>query len=899
MSRARRLCCWLLGAGSGPRSAVLALPYGAYFVLLSGLCAIVYQVAWLRQLRLIFGVSTAANAAAVGIFMAGLGVGGLWLGPRADRSKHPLRLYGTLEVAIAAAAALTPLLVLAARSLYFAAGGTPALGAVGGALVQILLSILVLGPATVLMGGTLPAIARAVERDADVGRRATAMLYGVNTLGAVLGALLATFVWMEMLGTRRLIWGAAVLNLLVGLAAHSRAGRLERHSAESERARRLGAGRPGADPVAGSPRALAAGLPGAGRAALLGLALPPRPFDAGRAATAAGATALACALLLLPGPGPAWRHGGIGGGRMAISFDSENSVRRAFRRISSSLAWEAEGRESSVALFDDDGYAFYVNGMSDGNARGDAPTAVMAGLLGAALHPDPRTALVIGLGTGSTAGWLAAVPGIERVDVFELEPEVVEVARVAADANHDVLDDPKVELHFGDGRELLLTSNRRYDVIYSNPSNPYRAGVASFFSRDFYREAAQRLDEGGIFVQWLQGYEVDADVVRTAYATLSMVFPYVETWRSHTSDIQLVATLERPVHDLDRLERLLEQEPWSVAMPAVWGVSGLEGLLSAYVGSPTLTRGLVGANPEAVNTDDHPLIEFGFARNSGVRGRFQIRELREAARGWDAIRPETRGRDVDWELVEELAEARLVAFRWRPDSAEDATSPAGLRTEARRAFVDRRYQDAAAFWASQPEPPRCRIDRLVALTGLAIDGTMDPAGEILELAREQPIEALVLRAFSALAAVTPRGRSTAWPTPTSPIATTRGPTAPSSSTPSRPPRGSRRSSPSSAGGCGTRSSSHSRPMSSITSACARASGWRARSTSSGSVSRPIGSSSRTRPGRPSCSRAGRSATRRPATSERPAPAWSSWSTAWRSRRRCCGSGAGSGGGASG
>ncbi|HVS15848.1 MAG TPA: fused MFS/spermidine synthase, partial [Thermoanaerobaculia bacterium] len=476
----------------------------------------------------------------------------------------------------------------------------------------------------------------------------------------------------------------------------------------------------------------------------------------GAAVVAVGAAA-AGALLATAGPGPAWRHGGIGGGRMTIAFESPNTVRQALRSVRSSLVWEAEGRESSVALFDDNGYAFFVNGMSDGNVRGDAPTAVMAGLLGAALHPDPRSALVIGLGTGSTAGWLAAVPTIERVDVIELEPEVVEVARVSAIVNHAVLDDPKVELRFGDGREYLQTTDRRYDVVYSNPSNPYRAGVASLFSRDFYRQAARRLGDDGVFVQWLQGYEVDADVVRTAYATLSMVFPYVETWQTHTSDIQLVASMRAPVHDLDRLERLMTQEPWATAMKGAWGVSGLEGLLAAYVGSPVLTRGLVGRSPRTVDTDDHPLIEFGFARNAGQRGRFRIDELRAAARGWEADRPEARGRSVDWDLVSELAQARLIAFGWRPEPPEDPESPAGRRTAARRAFVEGRYQDASLLWRTQPEPARCRVDRLVALTGMAIEG--DPAllDGLPALAAAQPVEARVLEAFFAVGSGDARG----------------------------------------------------------------------------------------------------------------------------------------------
>src|SRR5207245_2933015 len=108
--------------------------------------------------------------------------------------------------------------------------------------------------------------------------------------------------------------------------------------------------------------------------------------------------------------------------------------------------------------------------------------------------------------------------------------------------NHEALDNPKVHVEIGDARELLLTSKRRYDLIASEPSNPYRAGVASLFTNGYYEAVASRLDEEGIFLQWLQGYEVDGQTVRTVYATLASVFPEVETWELESPDMLLVAS---------------------------------------------------------------------------------------------------------------------------------------------------------------------------------------------------------------------------------------------------------------------------------------------------------------------------------------------------------------------
>src|SRR5262252_3349844 len=186
----------------------------------SGLCALVYQVVWTREFRLIFGASTAASAAVLAIFIGGLGAGGLILGARADRHARPLAFYAQLEAMIALSAAATPGLLWLVRWTYVKLGGTIALGMALGTSVRLILAALVLGVPTMLMGGTLPAVGRAVETDDDARRRHVALLYGVNTLGSVCGCLLATFFMLEVFGDRSSLWIAALLNL--GLAVVAR-----------------------------------------------------------------------------------------------------------------------------------------------------------------------------------------------------------------------------------------------------------------------------------------------------------------------------------------------------------------------------------------------------------------------------------------------------------------------------------------------------------------------------------------------------------------------------------------------------------------------------------------------------------------------------------------------------
>src|SRR6185436_6805076 len=175
----------------------------------SGFCALVYQVAWLREFRLIFGASTAASAAVLAIFIGGLGLGGLLLGARVDRHPRPLRLYATLEAIVGVSAAATPILLALVRTLYLASGGSIRLGLIVATGGRLILSALVLAIPTLAMGATLPAAARAATRDADTGRRDVAALYALNTLGAVAGCMAATFWLLESLGTQATIWVAS------------------------------------------------------------------------------------------------------------------------------------------------------------------------------------------------------------------------------------------------------------------------------------------------------------------------------------------------------------------------------------------------------------------------------------------------------------------------------------------------------------------------------------------------------------------------------------------------------------------------------------------------------------------------------------------------------------------
>jgi hypothetical protein len=185
----------------------------------SGFCALLYQTVWLRQFRLIFGASTAASAAVLAIFMAGLGIGGIVIGERVEHSRNPFAVYGALELGVAVSAGLTPLLFFAIRAAYLAMGGSLGMPVLFITPFRLLLAALVLAVPTILIGGTLPAVTRAAESPEDAERSGVAVLYGVNTLGAVAGTMVSTFYLLEHFGNLLTLIGAALLNALVGLTA--------------------------------------------------------------------------------------------------------------------------------------------------------------------------------------------------------------------------------------------------------------------------------------------------------------------------------------------------------------------------------------------------------------------------------------------------------------------------------------------------------------------------------------------------------------------------------------------------------------------------------------------------------------------------------------------------------
>jgi spermidine synthase len=328
--------------------------------------------------------------------------------------------------------------------------------------------------------------------------------------------------------------------------------------------------------------------------------------------------ALALAALAVTVATPSWSgrlldRGAVVYGR--TSMDAAD-LSRFLRGYGSEQLYLKEGWNSAVSVWRDGNQSWLkVNGKVDASSVADMDTQVMLGLLPALAQPHPRRAFVVGFGSGATTRTLVDVPGVERVDVAEIESAVLRASRLFRDANRDVLDDPRVHVIEDDARSALLLAETPYDLIVSEPSNPWIAGVASLFTRDYYRVVTRRLASGGIFCQWLQMYRVTPGAVAVVIANLRAVFPHVEIWFSNASDLMVLASNEAIRWDRARIAALLAPNTRSGEAARSWlQVASPEDLLGHFLLGERGTASLAGG-ATFDNTDDVPGLEFEAARS--------------------------------------------------------------------------------------------------------------------------------------------------------------------------------------------------------------------------------------------------------------------------------------------
>ncbi len=267
------------------------------------------------------------------------------------------------------------------------------------------------------------------------------------------------------------------------------------------------------------------------------------------------------------------------------------------------LVWKADDAQTTVSIQQSGAFrVMYVDGQHQANTT---PAMVayhrLLGTLPVAVHPDPRRALVVGLGGGVSPGALSRAPGID-VEVVELSGEVVEGAGYLADVNENVTDRPNVSIRVDDGRNHLLLTDRRYDIITADVIPPTHAGAGKLWSVEYWELTRDALAPGGIMVQWAPQSSVrDYSMIVCSFES---VFPHVTAWAGGS---MLIGSNEPLVVERSTLEAKLADPAWQQVLAAV-GVVSWDTLVPMFTAGPDAIRAKIGDGP--MLTDDRPQIEY-------------------------------------------------------------------------------------------------------------------------------------------------------------------------------------------------------------------------------------------------------------------------------------------------
>ena len=534
-------------------TVVLALMFA-----ISGGASMIYEIAWTRALALVLGSSVYAFTTMLATFLIGL-AGGSYFFSRFFGHKEELgpSSFGWLEIGIGISSLAMLPFFDQLPNLFLRLAGLVSFSFRGLQGVQFAMSFLVMIIPTLLIGATFPCVVKICTRNVQQLGGNIGTLYALNTCGAILGSFLGGFFLMPWIGAQKALTLAAVLNLGMG-------------------------------------------------ALLVSWSMLKR-----RAWRARIGAAIACAAIILAVLIPRWDPHLMASGVAIYGQDYLKSARRGLTLKEEAgavdLLFFKEGLHATISVHQmGNGRILRTNGKADAGNRGDMHTQLMLGHLPLLLHPGPEQVLVIGLGAGITAGAVAQHP-VKALEVVEIEPAVMEAAAFFAAENHQVLQDPRLRIVIGDGRNFLLSTPKTYDVITSEPSNPWIAGVASLFTREFYRAARARLRPGGIMCQWIHTYGIQPHDLRMVIRTFQTVFPHTTIWEMTSADLLLIGTAGPLVVDLDRwhqagtlpgvmedLRRLRFDSPEAV-------------LADFLLGETEVARLARGA---ALNTDDLPLLEF-------------------------------------------------------------------------------------------------------------------------------------------------------------------------------------------------------------------------------------------------------------------------------------------------
>ncbi|NNF05603.1 MAG: fused MFS/spermidine synthase [Candidatus Eisenbacteria bacterium] len=538
----------------GLRKAILVV-YAA-----SGFAALAYEVVWTKVLSMILGTTTYAFTSMLTTFLLGLSIGAFLFGKIADRFGKPAPLLAVVQLTIPLLSLLTIPLIERLPQFFVNHFDTFAGHWISLEMFRILLAGATMFLPTLLMGGTFPLVTRAFVDRKNMGS-SLGVLYASNTVGAILGSFLTGFVFIPLIGRQNSILLATFVNLFAVALLLSQLG--WRKFPTSMRA--LGG------------LVILALIP----AVVLGL----KPWDP---------KILTAGAYYYP-----------------RQIAEKGSIEEYYS--DSNLIHYEESTEATISVWQSlHSTILRINGKIDASSHGDMITQKMVSHV-PTFYTDAEDAetVIIGLASGISVGALLTHP-IKSVDTVELIEGVDRAARFFDDYNGNCLDDPRFNLIINDGRNQLRLSDKTYDIIISEPTNPWIAGVGALFTREFFQLTKDRINPGGIVCQWVQIYHMQEKDVQAILATFTEEFPYAHLWTGNPGDLILVGSLEPLELSYTELES-------KITGPVLEDIKNLEidpipNMLSYFITDREGILEFVSGVDQRV-TDDNLYLEFSIPRH--------------------------------------------------------------------------------------------------------------------------------------------------------------------------------------------------------------------------------------------------------------------------------------------
>ncbi len=547
---------------------------------LAGMTALIYEVSWFRVMVLTLGGSAYAFSIMLLSFLLGIGSGG-WVGGRiADAAWAK----GGARSTLAAFAVLQLCVGLLAYAVMWQYGELPYWFIEMYAVVKdypghwlwvgkLGLSMLIMVPPALFMGASFPVLVRAATVGEGLGKP-VGRIYGWNTVGSILGASLGGLLLLPTLFVTSTVLLAVSLNLVAGGIAMWAAGQAGRDKARG-------------------------------------------------AASVGWLVAAAWAIGLIQWARPPWNPLLMTAGmyKYASHMEEEDLNRAgvdAFALDPYELVYYAEGLSSVVTVarsVDSSNMWLANNGKVDASTQIDMPTQVMVAHLPFVFAPEPEDVLVIGLASGITAGSAVLHSDAGHFEIIELEPAIVEASHFFDEHNHRPLEDPRVELIANDGRNhLFLQPDGRYELIISEPSNPWLTGVSNLFTHEFFALGKSKLAPGGVWAQWVQMYGMDHEDLRSLLRTFTSTYRYVHLFSTiEDADLVLIGSDSPLDLSADRIGAMMNRDQAVRDDFKMIDVESPEDVLTRYLVDQDKILQFAGDAP--LNTDDNMRIEYSAPRH--------------------------------------------------------------------------------------------------------------------------------------------------------------------------------------------------------------------------------------------------------------------------------------------